>query len=210
MNREIIVFGATGNTGLEICKQLESKGLTYSVFVRKGSESKVDLSEEQIFFGDVLQKDDVDILIKKFDFTDVIIALGSRDFRSGEIRSKGTKYIVDALVNNGKLAKIHVVSANGVGESWGNLTFMEKMICKLFIPKAMKDHELQEEIVKTNKGGYHIIRPVGLTNEDGVGKVIVQSANALPNNKVSRVNLANYLVNSMLYDVSGAYSICNG
>ena len=64
-----------------------------------------------------------------------------------------------------KKPKLHVVSAHGIGNSWNSLKWYEKLISKVFIGKTMKDHALQEEIAKTNPGGYYIIRPVGLTNE---------------------------------------------
>lgn len=209
MNKKILVFGATGNTGIEICRDLDSKRINYSAFVRRGSETKIKVLQPNILFGDVLNTIDVDRVLKENDFTDVIIALGSRDFRGGEIRSNGTKHIVNSLNSNQKIAKLHVISANGIGNSWKNLKWFEKLICKLLISKAMKDHESQEEIVSSNKGGYHIIRPVGLTNETGSKNIIVEEKNALPNSKVSRTNVAKYLVDSLLDSKSGKFSICD-
>lgn len=209
MNKKILVFGATGNTGIEICRDLDSKRINYSAFVRRGSETKIKVLQPNILFGDVLNTIDVDRVLKENDFTDVIIALGSRDFRGGEIRSNGTKHIVNSLNSNQKIAKLHVISANGIGNSWKNLKWFEKLICKLLISKAMKDHESQEEIVSSNKGGYHIIRPVGLTNETGSKNIIVEEKNALPNSKVSRTNVAKYLVDSLLDGKSGKFSICD-
>ena len=209
MNKKILVFGATGNSGIEICRDLDSKRINYSAFIRRGSETKIKVLQPNILFGDVLNTIDVDRVLKENDFTDVIIALGSRDFRGGEIRSNGTKHIVNSLNSNQKIAKLHVISANGVGNSWKNLKWFEKLICKLLISKAMKDHESQEEIVSSNKGGYHIIRPVGLTNETGSKNIIVEEKNALPNSKVSRTNVAKYLVDSLLDGKSGKFSICD-
>ncbi|MCP3928898.1 MAG: NAD(P)H-binding protein [Bacteroidetes bacterium] len=209
MDRRIILFGATGNTGLEICKELESRDMNYSTFVRKGSESKLKTSDSDIITGDVLEIVDVDKAINENDFTDVIVAIGSRNFRGGEIRFNGTKNIIDSLNSNKKQAKLHVISANGVGNSWKNLKWHEKLICKLLISKAMKDHELQEEIVSSNAGGYHIIRPVGLTNESASGEINVEEENALPNSKVSRANVAKYLVDSMCDNTLGSHSICD-
>ena len=209
MNKKILVFGATGNSGIEICRDLDSKRINYSAFVRRGSETKIKVLQPNILFGDVLNTIDVDRVLKENDFTDVIIALGSRDFRGGEIRSNGTKHIVNSLNSNQKIAKLHVISANGIGNSWKNLKWFEKLICKLLISKAMKDHESQEEIVSSNKGGYHIIRPVGLTNETGSKNIIVEEKNALPNSKVSRTNVAKYLVDSLLDGKSGKFSICD-
>lgn len=73
----------------------------------------------------------------------------------------------------------------------------------------MKDHELQEECVAANPGGFHIIRPVGLTNELGSGKIIIKKSGALPNSKVSRANVAKYLVDSLSDNTMGRHSICD-
>ena len=209
MNRKIIIFGATGNTGIEICRKLEENSLNYSVFIRKGSEAKLHTSDAQIITGNVLEPADVNGAINEYDYTDIIIALGSRDFKSGSIRANGTRNIINSLKSSGKKAKIHVVSANGVGASWTNLSWIEKLFCRLVIPKAMKDHELQEKIVKNNTEDYHIIRPVGLSNDTGTGKVTAEIEKALPKRKVSRANVACYLVESMIENVSGEHSICD-
>ncbi len=209
MTRKIIVFGATGNTGLEICKELKSNNMNFCSFVRKGSESKLKIANLDVLTGDVLQLTDVDKAIKENDFTDIIIALGSRDFRGGGIRFNGTKNIVDSLKSNKKHAKLHIISANGVGNSLKNLTWSEKLMCKLFISKAMKDHELQEKVVVSNPGGYHIIRPVGLTNDIGSGKIIAEEEKALSNSKISRANVAKYIVDSMNENITRNHSICD-
>lgn len=209
MDRKVIIFGATGNTGLEICKTLDAKEINHFAFVRKGSEQKIKTNSTTVVSGDVLQASDVKNAFKEQVFTDVIIALGSRNFREGGIRYNGTKNIIESLMANGIEAKIHVISANGVGSSWSNLKWNEKLMCKLFIGKAMKDHELQEEIVCSNSGGYHIIRPVGLKNEPGTGKILAEAEAALPNSSISRADVATYLVDSMNDGISGIHSICN-
>ncbi len=209
MDGKIIVFGATGNTGIEICKVLEAREMNHSAFVRKGSEQKITSNFTTLVSGDVLQASDVENAFKEQAFTDVIIALGSRDFRGGGIRYNGTKNIIDSLKANGIQAKIHVISANGVGDSWSNLKWHEKLMCKLFISKAMKDHELQEEIVCSNSGGYHIIRPVGLKNDPGTGKIQAEAEGALSNSSITRADVATYLIDSMINNVSGKHSICN-
>ena len=166
-------------------------------------------SDAELYIAILTASEFVDIFIKDQDFTDVVIALGSRDFRGGEIRYNGTKNVVDSLMTNGKNAKIHVISANGVGNSWSNLKWHEKLMCKLFISKAMKDHELQEKVVCSNVGGYHIIRPVGLKNEAGTGKIHAETERILPSSSMTRADVATYLVDSMNNNISGKHSICN-
>ncbi len=209
MNRNVIVFGATGNTGAEICKELEASKIQHAAFVRNGSESKVKTKSSRVISGDVLQMNEVGDALKSQEFSDVIIALGSRDLKSENVRSTGTQNIVEVLKSNAIPSKLHVISAHGVGNSWGRLKWHEKLISKLFIAKTMKDHELQEKIVESYSGGFHIIRPVALTNDPGTGKVISQNEGSMPKGSISRTDVAKFLVESMLADVSGENSICN-
>ena len=142
MVSEIIVFGATGNTGVQICEKLNALNMRHSAFVRKGSESKINTELTLVVEGDVLKKTEVEKALKGQAYTDIILALGSRDLKATNIRSTGTKNIVDVLKENSLKAKVHIISAHGVGDSWSRLKWYEKWISKLFLGNTMKDHEL--------------------------------------------------------------------
>ncbi len=207
-NRKVIVFGATGKTGQQICQKLSVNDIQHFAFVRQGSEEKIKTQTTKLIFGNVLDKDDIEPAFMANHFTDVVIALGSRDLRKSDIRSKGTKNIIDVLNKLSATCKIHVVSALGVGESWTQLNWFSKLICKVLISNAMKDHELQEETIVNSGFEFHIIRPVGLTDGLATGKIIIQNSGILPNNTISRSDAAQYLVDSLLSDQSGFSSIC--
>jgi len=210
MERIIIVFGATGNTGIKICEELNSKGMKHSAFVRKGSKHKLQTELTMIIEGDVLQKTDVEKALIGQTFTDIIIALGSRDLKAVNIRSIGTQNIVEVLNEQSIKSKLHVLSAHGVGDSWDRLKGYEKLISKLLIAKTMKDHELQERIVISNSGGYHIIRPVALKNGEATGNIYSQKEGPLPKGDISRADVGKFLIDSMLSDKNGCSSICKG
>jgi len=210
MIRNIIVFGATGNTGVKICEELSSLNIKYSAFVREGSEGKLKTELSEIISGDVLNKKDVKSAIIRQSFTDVIIALGSRDLKVENIRSGGTRNIVESLNESELSSKLHVISAHGVGDSWNDLKWYEKLLTNLFLKKTIKDHELQEGITIANPGGYHIIRPTALKNGPSTGKVHSQGEGALPKGEITRADVAKFLVSSMLSDKQGASSICKG
>lgn len=208
MDRKIIVFGATGNTGIRICEELSILNMNHSAFVRKDSKNKVITKLTEIIQGDVLQKDSVEKVIVSQQYTDIIIALGSRDLKTGNVRSDGTNNIVEVLKENSLKSKLHVISAHGVGDSWNRLKWYEKLISKLFLSKTMKDHELQESYVRTNSGGYHIIRPVALKNGPLSGNITDQPEGYLPNGDITRSDVAKYLIESMLSNKNGSNSIC--
>jgi nucleoside-diphosphate-sugar epimerase len=210
MERKVIVFGATGHTGLKICEGLNSKHINHSAFVRKGSEAKIITPLTEIILGDVLQKETVENLFSNQTYTDVIIALGSRDLKVKNIRSKGTKNIIDALNKNNCKSKLHVISAHGIGDSWNRLKWYEKLVSKLFLGKTMNDHRLQENHVMNNSNEFHIVRPVALKNGPLSEKINEQTGGQLPNGDITRADVAKYIIDGMLSNKKGANSICKG
>ncbi len=210
MNKKVIVFGATGKTGEKICEQLNEREIQHTAFIRRGSEEKIKSKNTELVYGNVLQEEEIENIFKTTEFTDVVIALGSRDFKKSNIRSKGTKNIIDVLNKLGVNRKIHVVSALGVNDSWNQLSWFNKLICKILINSTMNDHGLQEDMVVNSGQKFHIIRPVGLTDGIATGKVLNQTKGFLPNNDISRADVAKYIVDNLLADKTGFSSICKG
>ena len=210
MDKQILVFGATGNTGVEICKELESKNLAHHAFVRKGSEGKINSSFTTMVTGDVFNKKDIEKALLERNYTNIIIALGSRDLKTHNIRSIGTKHIVDVLNENNISTKLHVISAHGTRDSWNRLNWFEKLITNLFLKKTMVDHGLQENEVIKNNGGHHIIRPVALKDNPKTGEVTVKNEGKMPSGEIARADVAYFLVASLIEGKSGEDSICKG
>lgn len=208
MNRKVIVFGATGNTGVKICEQLQEYKIPHFAFVRKGSENKIVSQNTGLIFGNVLNSEDIENAFKTNEFTDVVICLGSRDLKKTQIRSQGTKNIVEVLNKLSIKNKIHIISALGVGNSWQQLNWFGKLICKILISNTMNDHTIQEETITKSSFEFHIIRPVGLTNGELSGKVLNQTEGMMPSNQISRADVARYLVENMVNNKVGFSSIC--
>jgi len=208
MDQNVIVFGASGKTGIEICKKLADAQINHIAFVRKGSGFIEKTRYTEIKYGNVLDKTNVENILKSKKFTDIIIALGSRDLKTTTIRAVGTQNITEALTKLSLTSKLHIVSALGVGESWVQLTWVNKLLCKLLIRNAMIDHENQEKTVINSNQQFHIIRPVGLKDGEATGKVLVQPEGFLPFNDIRRSDVAQYLVDCMLNEYTGFSSIC--
>ncbi len=208
MNRNIIVFGATGKTGQLICKELSLNNLTYTVFVREESTHKIADSAVKIKNGNVLNAEDVQLAFENETYTDVIIALGSKDLKGSRIRSMGTKNSIDALKNTSSKSHIHAISALGVGESWSQLNWFGKLICNLLIKSAMTDHNEQEKFLMNSAFPYHILRPVGLKDGESKGEVLVQNEGFLPSNSIQRSDVAKFLVQNLLENKTGVSGIC--
>lgn len=208
MHRKVLLFGATGKTGLHLIKSLKAAKIDFHLFVREQSIAKLGGEQYDIIRGDVLDPQAVYNAVREHDFTDIIISLGSQAIKNAGIRAEGTKHIIDALKGNQKIAKIHVISALGVAESASQLSWLSKFFVKFLLKSVMNDHEAQEKIVQASGQTFHIVRPVGLKDGAATGKVLVQNQGVLPKNTIQRADVAQYLVDSLIGDREGYSSIC--
>lgn len=203
----VIVFGATGKTGNQICQQLDSNKIKYSAFVRESSVQKISSNMMDVIKGDVLRKQDVEMALREKTFTHIVISLGSKSLRDS-VRSDGTRNILEAMKTTGTVATVHVVSAFGVGDSWGQMKWSSKLLTRILLKSVMQDHDKQEQIVTNSPFKYHIVRPVGLKDTDPKGSVHIQSEGFLPGNTISRADVAIFLIESMMKGELGVFAIC--
>lgn len=207
MERKAIIFGATGKTGAQIAEQFELQNISYSVFVRKGSEEKLIGNTYNLIQGDVLNPDNVADGFKKENYTDVIIALGSKELKNTVLRSEGTKHVIEAMNANTSTARIHIISAFGVGDSWEHMGWFSKVLSNVLLKSVMIDHQKQEDLVLASSFDYHIIRPVGLKDGKSKGDIQVETHKPLKKTAIRRVDVAKYLVESLLDNKNGISNI---
>ncbi|MEL7534993.1 MAG: NAD(P)-binding oxidoreductase [Bacteroidota bacterium] len=210
MDRKVLLFGATGKTGLHLIESLKSAKIDFALFVREQSVAKLEGHQYDIIPGDVLDPQAVYHAVLLHEFTDIVISIGSQAIKNAGIRAEGTMHIIDALQGNQKQAKIHVVSALGVGESASQLNWLSKLFVKFLLKSVMLDHEKQEKIVEESGQKFHIVRPVGLKDGPANGNVLLQNQGVLPKNTIQRADVAQYLVDSLLENKEGFSSICQG
>ena len=117
----VIVFGATGKTGQHVCRQALEQGHEVTAFTR--SVGKIDDSVPNLRVAQGNAADAESVSAAVVDHDAAIIALGSNGLRDKTTLSVGTKNIVDGMSrhNGGRLV---VLSAAGVGESWGQTPWM--------------------------------------------------------------------------------------
>lgn len=208
MERKVIVFGASGKTGIEICTQLESHKIETFAFVRSSSRDKVSHLKTKVIEGDLLNSKSLSQVFQENQFTDVIIALGSQALRNTSIRSDGTKTILDAMTATNASARIHAISALGTGESWNQLKWHGKLLTNLLLKSVIEDHRKQENYIRNSGFNYHILRPVGLKDGPISKEIYSCTEGYLPSSIINRSELAKYLVDSLLVDKNGITAVC--
>ena len=194
---KLIVFGATGGTGLQVVRQALSQGHDVSAFTRGSAETLPHHDKLSTVRGDVLDYGAVERAVPGHDA--VMCTLGSPPTSREQLRTKGTQNIIQAMEKAG-IRRIVCQSALGVGESRKLLPVHYKwFIVPLFLRKVYADHEGQESCVQKSGLDWIIVRCAILTDGERTGKPVQVSldGNRKIPLKISRTDAARFMLDQL-------------
>lgn len=198
---KILVLGATGRTGRLILKEVIRKGIEVNCLVRY-PEKVIDKDPLLTIFKG--SPENISDLKNAMHGCDAIISSlnisRKSDFPWSSLRTPPT-FLSDVMKNIVSLTeenkiRIVVCSAWGVAETKSDLPFWFSMIIdNSNIGVAYKDHERQENILKSSNLKWTIVRPTGLINSNKVKKVVESYGNKpKPKMLISRKIVAAFMV----------------
>ena len=187
----LVVFGATGKTGLEIVKQALAQGHTVRAFVRTPAKMMLKDSRLEVFQGDVLDPIAVDAAVRGQDA--VVCALGTKEVRHTTVRSEGTRHIVSAMKARG-VGRLVVVTSLGTNESWKQLRTFGKVFFRLFLGDVIEDHGKQEDLVRASGLAWTIVRPSRLTDGPRTGAYKASTDLSLKAGRIARADVADLVM----------------
>jgi putative NADH-flavin reductase len=160
----IVVFGATGDTGVQIVRQGLERGHRILAFVRDPARLSLKHERLSVHTGNVLEPDSMRGLFEDHRFA--ISALGVRFGQPvDETRSRGTRNIVHALAEQG-VKRFVSVSTIGVGDSLERADLFGRLLLPRVIgDKRLEEARIQEDILRTSTLEWTILRPPRLTND---------------------------------------------
>ena len=164
---KIIVFGASGKTGLEVCRLASKKGYDVTGFDIYKNDQLSGLNNFKFIKGSVLNAAEVEQAMSGADA--VVSELGVKIGSKLPLLSEGNKNIVSAMQKH-KLKRLITQSAFGALESYKKLPYYYKIIHKLVLGPMSQDKNIMEREVQKSNLDYTIIRPVRLTNGPVRGK----------------------------------------
>jgi len=165
---KLVIFGSTGSIGSQVVEQALEQGHNVTAFVRNPNKLNLQHPNLNIFTGDVMNPALVEQAVIGHDAA--ICILGSGKKLSGNVRSQGTKNIIQALEKAG-IKRFICQSTLGAGDSWSNLNFYWKYIMFGFIlRKVFADHQIQEKYVRQSDLDWTIIRPAAFVEGSRTGK----------------------------------------
>ncbi|NEO26693.1 MAG: SDR family oxidoreductase [Kamptonema sp. SIO4C4] len=161
---KLLIFGATGRTGRLLVAQALEQGYRVTAFSRNPAKLNIEHPHLQVVQGDVMDTSAVEQAVQGQDA--VVCVLGAGQKLTGNIRSEGTRQIIQAMEKAG-IRRLICQSTLGAGESWGSLNFFWKYIMFGFLLRnVLADHERQEQQVKQSRLDWTIVRPGSLV--DGI------------------------------------------
>jgi len=197
---KLLVFGASGATGIQVVQQALELGNTVTAFVRDPAKIEIKNAKLNILQGDVM---DAASVRAAFDGHDAVLCcLGTSPRKVGTVRSDGTANILRAMEQTGT-SRIIVQTTLGFGDSVKALDqtpwIFKHIIVPFLLKKTFADHERQEEIVHRSPLDWTIVRPGGLTNGERTGKYrhgFAYDDNTIKSS-ISRADVADFMLKQL-------------
>ena len=192
---KLVIFGATGKTGIELVKQALEKGHAVTAFVRDPARMAIEGENLTLVTGDVFDPASVNQAVQGQDA--VVCALGAgSDLKKTTVRTTGTINIISAMQKN-NVKRLMVVTAMGVGESWDNMSLFNKFFFATLLKSSRDDHEKQEAAVKESELDWTIVRPSGLTDTPRTGVYEVGENIPANTSKIARADVADLILKEL-------------
>ncbi len=191
--RNILVFGGTKNTGLEIVKNAISKNNTIFVMARKESDlSPLKDMNVTIIEGDAFSLIDCKNAVYRASPDVVISTLGGKNAEGKRIDAIGNINVINAIEDLPSLRHFILVTSMGSGEQYE--TASENV--KKFLGEALRAKTEAENLLRTKTFPWTILRPGGLTHDTATGKYQLSISRPLEKaGYISRQDIAEITVN---------------
>ena len=195
---KVIVFGATGSVGKLAVGEFLRGGHRVTAFARRAKELELEHPKLVKHPGDVSNEDAVREAMADHDA--VVITLGAGMARRSRVRSQGTLKIIRAMHENG-VRRLICQSTLGAHDSRGNLNaFWKYLMFGVLLPKVLRDHEHQEDLVRASGLDWTIVRPSAFTDEPSQGgyRVDVPPQERNLRLTISRADVAGFLSRELI------------
>lgn len=185
---KIIIFGATGKTGQHVSRIALDQGHEVTAFTRSPDKIACN-SSLRVAEGNIREADSVAQALVGHNAA--IVTLGSNGLRDKTTLAAGTRAVVDGMTLHA-VGRLVVLSAAGVGESWGQVPLFARVLFRTLLRNILADHVAQEAIVKASSLDWTIVRAAILNDAPASGDIV--AANKGKMGRIGRADLADFLV----------------
>ncbi|XP_061538516.1 flavin reductase (NADPH) [Phycodurus eques] len=182
--KNVVIFGATGMTGLATLPLATAADYNVTVLVRDPARLPADHKASRVVVGDVLNKNDVKKAMEGQDA--VVIILGTRnDLSPTTVMSEGTRNIVEAMKARGIRKVVGCMSAFLL---WDSSKVPPRLLA------VTEDHDRMYNVIKSSGLDYVAVMPPHIANDLPLTERYSATENALRGRAISKHDLGHFLV----------------
>lgn len=190
----ITIIGASAGVGLLSVAQALENGHCVTAMSNNTSVIPDHLALTKIN-GSATSVEDVKRAVQGADA--VLVTIGTKKKKGTTLFSDMAKTVIIAMNELQSKSPVLVVSGFGVGESIKYSGFIMKMIIRVFLKDQYADKALMEKLFKESSLNWEMVQP-GMLSDSRITKdyqVIPVAKKGMKIGKISRADLAHYLVN---------------
>lgn len=199
----LLVLGGSGRTGTHVLAQASDRGHRVRALVRNPHTVQAPPTVELIQGTPT----NIDDLRKAAQGTQAVISVLNNARASDNPWSKPIsppRFVTDAARNTltamGEqgIRRIVLASTQGAGDDWNRLNPVIKAAIKLSNLKiAFADHDALDHLIRASDTDWTLARAVALSDKTALGLLRVETGNAKPGPRVSRADLAGFLLDAV-------------
>lgn len=194
---KLTIFGATSASGKLLVQKALHAGHEVTAFVRDPAKLGVSHQKLKVITGDALNALQVEEAIKGSDA--VLSTLGPKG-KPAVMAAQSTKNIVDAMEKHA-VSRLVLVSVAGIPvlQDQRKRNLIDGLL-KLLLKDVFVDRENQLKVLHNSRVQWTAVRVPRLTDEPAKGEVKAFFGNPNPSFKVTRADLANFMLEQLTSD----------
>lgn len=194
---KLTIFGASSATGKHLVEKALAAGHEVTAFVREPSRLGIKHEKLAIVAGDALNPAQVADAVKGSEA--VLSTLGPKG-KPAVMAAQSTQYIVDAMEKY-KVKRLVIVSVAGISVPQDKRGFNPvSALIKLLLKDVFIDRENQLKVLEDSELDWIAVRVPRLTDNPATGSVKAFLGNASPAMKVTRADLADFMLKQLSSD----------
>lgn len=200
----IIIFGATGKTGLELVSQSLEQGHNVTAFVRNPDKINLSHAHLRIEKGEVTQYSDIAKIVKTQKYDAIFSALGAKTpFQKDPKLTEALKNMIQAATEHNINKLIHI-SFIGAREESTQLGVLYKYIVPIVMKNLVADHQEKDALLAKSTLNWISVQPPILTSGERTGTYLHEehiNKGKRSKKKISRANLADFMIQQLNSDI---------
>ena len=193
---KILILGSTGGTGQQLVAQSLKQNYEVTALARDPSKLKLNHDRLTVVKGSVLDKN---VLANALEGKEAVLsALGvGKSLKSRDLISNAVRIIIPAM-NEKNVKRLVFLSAFGVGETFTQANFIQRIIFKVFLKNIYADKSKADDLIRKSTLEWTLVYPVLMTDTPGTGKYKVGEKfemKGMP--KISRADVAEFMLRQL-------------